>query len=400
MGEGTAQTGRHFAANLSRVGEKDNYDYLVRWVHNPRQRTRPYCPFEKSDLTAEDYAAAQSAFRLRPGSRASAPNDGHELQVEQIPSCPTCALPRRKRATSPATSMTLSTPDAVYDAADFMDDPSLKAQGQALVQLLRLRRLPRNRRTGRRRPHRHRAHQGRLQAHRAPGFRPPYRAGQRGVEPDGKKISARLWYDHKGFFEHKLENPAVYDMGSKDQSAGWLRMPKLNLISSRKSTTWSPCCWAAPILRAARLFYKPSDERAIVQRLVGGHQIQLHGLPPDRSRAAFRVDGPAACTRVRTRSVPAAHADQRRCARQSRMAEEFSQQSGTERHRYESRRRAPLPAGAHAHVLFSDDEIRTWFASSRPCLVRPRRHSRQARRRSRAEQEWRASCLPAKPRPA
>jgi len=26
--------GGTFAANLTRVGEKDNYDYLVRWVHN------------------------------------------------------------------------------------------------------------------------------------------------------------------------------------------------------------------------------------------------------------------------------------------------------------------------------------------------------------------------------
>ena len=42
--------GGTFAANLSRVGEKDNYDYLVRWVHNPRERTRPYSPFEKRDL--------------------------------------------------------------------------------------------------------------------------------------------------------------------------------------------------------------------------------------------------------------------------------------------------------------------------------------------------------------
>ena len=41
MGEGGQKQGGTFAANLSRVGEKDNYDYLVRWVHNPRQRTRP-----------------------------------------------------------------------------------------------------------------------------------------------------------------------------------------------------------------------------------------------------------------------------------------------------------------------------------------------------------------------
>ena len=57
--------GGTFSANLSRVGEKDNYDYLVRWVHNPRQRTRPYCPYEKRDLGPEDYAKHNLAVRLR-----------------------------------------------------------------------------------------------------------------------------------------------------------------------------------------------------------------------------------------------------------------------------------------------------------------------------------------------
>ena len=64
--------------------------------------------------------------------------------------------------------MTLKQPDASYRRARrFLNDPKLKAQGHAMVQRLRLRGLPRNRRHGRRRPHRHRAHQGRLQAHRA-----------------------------------------------------------------------------------------------------------------------------------------------------------------------------------------------------------------------------------------
>ena len=39
--EGGEIQGGNFAADLSRVGEKVNYDYLVRWVHNPRQRLRP-----------------------------------------------------------------------------------------------------------------------------------------------------------------------------------------------------------------------------------------------------------------------------------------------------------------------------------------------------------------------
>jgi hypothetical protein len=44
IGEGDQRMGGTFAANLTRIGEKANYDYLVRWVHNPRDRTRPYCP--------------------------------------------------------------------------------------------------------------------------------------------------------------------------------------------------------------------------------------------------------------------------------------------------------------------------------------------------------------------
>jgi len=55
IGEGDHMQGGTFAANLTRVGEKANYDYLVRWVHNPRERTRPYCPFEKKDIGPEDY---------------------------------------------------------------------------------------------------------------------------------------------------------------------------------------------------------------------------------------------------------------------------------------------------------------------------------------------------------
>ena len=56
IGEGDQMVGGTFAANLTRVGEKANYDYLVRWVHNARERTRPYCPYEKKDIGPEDYA--------------------------------------------------------------------------------------------------------------------------------------------------------------------------------------------------------------------------------------------------------------------------------------------------------------------------------------------------------
>ena len=84
-----------FAANLSRVGEKDNYDYLVRWVHNPRERTRPYCAFEKRDLTEDDYKRHGLPF-VFDLDHTKCPNDGHELQVEQMTIMPnTAAFDRR-----------------------------------------------------------------------------------------------------------------------------------------------------------------------------------------------------------------------------------------------------------------------------------------------------------------
>ena len=41
------------------------------------------------------------------------------------------------------------------------------------------------------------------------------------------------WYDHKGFFEHKLAEPNVYDKGKVKSETEVLRMPNLHLIKSR-----------------------------------------------------------------------------------------------------------------------------------------------------------------------
>ena len=91
MGEGANMIGGTFAANLSRVGEKDNYDYLVRWVHNPRQRTRPYCPFEKRDLGPEDYAKHNLPFVFDLDHSRSARTTATNWSSSSRRSCPACA---------------------------------------------------------------------------------------------------------------------------------------------------------------------------------------------------------------------------------------------------------------------------------------------------------------------
>jgi len=89
-------------------GEKDNYDYLVRWVHNPRERTRPYSPYEKRDLGPRDYAKHGLPF-VFDLEHSRSPNDGHELVV-QSPRHAQPAPERRRFARHPSYLITLKHP--------------------------------------------------------------------------------------------------------------------------------------------------------------------------------------------------------------------------------------------------------------------------------------------------
>src|ERR1700689_1639849 len=91
IGEGDQVQGGTFAANLTRVGEKANYDYLVRWIHNARERTRPYCPYEKKDIGPEDYAKKGLPYQFDL-QHSQCPNDGHELQVQNMTVMPSLRL--------------------------------------------------------------------------------------------------------------------------------------------------------------------------------------------------------------------------------------------------------------------------------------------------------------------
>jgi hypothetical protein len=91
FGEGDQLQGGVFAANLTRVGEKANYDYLVRWIHNARERTRPYCPYEKKDIGPEDYKKKGLPYQFDL-DHSQCPNDGHELQVQNMTVMPSLRL--------------------------------------------------------------------------------------------------------------------------------------------------------------------------------------------------------------------------------------------------------------------------------------------------------------------
>src|SRR5579871_1554023 len=218
MGEGNERQGGDFAANLSRVGEKDNYDYLVRWIHNPRDRSLPYCPFEKRDLTADDYKKKGLPF-VFDMDHDKCPNDGHELQVEQMTPMPSLRLTIDEARDIASYLMTRKHDGATYPAADYLDDPKLKAAGLFKVR-----------------------YYGCAGCHEIAGLEEEQRIGTE-LTKEGSKPLERLdfallgheaeeqgWYTHKGFFEHKLQNPAVYDEGKeKPNKLDRLKMPNFNL---------------------------------------------------------------------------------------------------------------------------------------------------------------------------
>jgi len=300
IGEGSNLLGGDFAANLSRVGEKDNYDYLVRWIHNPRERTRPYSPNAKRDLGPEDYAAHGLAF-VFDLDHSRSPIDGSELQVQQPTVMPNLRLSWDDARDIATWLLTQKHPDAKYDNADFMDDPKLKDQGLALVK-----------------------NHGCAGCHEIAGLEDEGRVGtelttegskpierldfallteyaQRGILPDGKKSPRGSWYDQKGFFEQKLSNPAIYDSDPalhlekyKPNPLDKLKMPKPNVSPQEITALVTFLLGSVDQQLPAEYMYKPADLRHDIQEgwwivtkynCMGCHQIQIGQQYPGRNAA-------------------------------------------------------------------------------------------------------------------
>jgi cytochrome c551/c552 len=275
IGEGDQMEGGSFAANLTRVGEKDNYDYLVRWVHNARERTRPYCMYEKKDIGPEDYRrkGLPYVFDLE---HTRCPNDGHELQVENMTVMPSLRLSPQDAEDVASYLVTLKKqePSAYPDAA-FMDDPKLKEEGKKWIR-----------------------HYGCSGCHEISGMEEEGRIGTELTFEGSKPIErldfalltevaqrggsepivdaddlARLpegpakgpWYDHKGFFEHKLAEPNVWDKGKIKPELEKLRMPNLHLTKEQVQALTTFLMGSEESALPASYQYRPLDYRRDIQ---------------------------------------------------------------------------------------------------------------------------------------
>jgi cytochrome c551/c552 len=275
IGEGDQTQGGTFAANLTRVGEKDNYDYLVRWVHNARERTRPYCPYERKDIGPEDYAkkGLPYVFDLE---HSKCPNDGHELQVQNMTVMPSLRLSPEDAQDVASYLVTLKKQEpSAYAEASFMDDPALKEEGKKWVR-----------------------HFGCAGCHEISGLEDEGRIGTELTFEGSKPIErldfalltevaqrgghepiadpedlARLpegpakdvWYDHKGFFEHKLAAPDIWDKGKIKPEAEKLRMPNLHLTKQQVQALTTFLMGSQESGLPAGYQYKPLDYRRDIQ---------------------------------------------------------------------------------------------------------------------------------------
>ena len=267
IGDGDSKIGGSFAANLQRVGEKANFDYIVRWIYNPRDRVAPYCPKEKRDLTPEDYAKKNLPYLFDTELHSRCPNDGAELQVQNMTVMPNFRLSETDARDVATYLFSLSSPPSYADAS-FMDDANLKEKGRLLIKQY-----------------------GCAGCHEIKGFEEEQRIGkeltvegatpierldfalqthhaEQGEDPLElrKDESHKPWYNHKGFFERKITRPSIYDVGKEKDPKDKLRMPEPYLTEQWRVALTTFLLGSVGTEKdganvPSTLFYTPQDQR-------------------------------------------------------------------------------------------------------------------------------------------
>ena len=291
IGEGDNKLGGHFAANLQRVGEKANFDYIVRWIYNPRDRVAPYCPLEKRDLTPDDYAKKNLPFVFDTELHSKCPNDGAELQVQNMTVMPNFRLSEPDARDIATYLFSLSSPPG-YEAANFMDDPNLKERGRTLIKQYgcagchEIRGFEEEQRIGKELTVEGATPIERLdfalQTHHAEKGEDPLN-----LRPDEKEHH-KPWYNHKGFFERKIEEPSIYDVGKEKDPKDKLKMPEPYMTTEWRTalTTFLLGSVGAEGSNVpTTLFYTPQDQRRqdvqngwwVIKKYncMGCHEIQV-----------------------------------------------------------------------------------------------------------------------------
>jgi cytochrome c1 len=263
IGLGNDRIGGDFAANLSRVGEKANYDYIVRWIYNPRKRLVPYSPSLKRDITAEDYKKKGLPFMF-DDEHSKSPVDGREMQIHNMTVMPNFRLSETDARDLATFIMSQKKSEPKYPSASFMDDKALADKGAKLVKTY-----------------------GCAGCHEIRGLEDDQRIGTE-LTPEGSKPIERLdfalltepaklgedpvtgeegpkWYNHKGFFENKLKNPAIYDKGKEKPPEERLKMPNIFLEEADITALTTFLLGSVETSLPATMRYNPTGGKKAVQ---------------------------------------------------------------------------------------------------------------------------------------
>lgn len=265
IGQDANRVGGTFAANLSKVGEKANFEYIVRWIYNPRARFAPYCPKEKRDLTADDYTKHGKPYIFDTELHSKCPNDGAELQVQNMTVMPDFRLSQSDARDIATYIFSLSSPPQ-YPDASFLADGSLKEQGRLLIKQFgcagchEIKGFEEEQRIGK-----ELTVEGATPIERF-DFALATKAAEEGHDPADlhPEAKGKPWYNARGFFEHKLNDPSFYDEGKEKDEKDRLRMPQPYMTPEWRSalTTFllgSVGAEGANVSKA--LFYEPQDQR-------------------------------------------------------------------------------------------------------------------------------------------
>jgi cytochrome c2 len=279
---GNQRIGGDFADNLSRVGEKDKYDYMVRFIHDPQLRSEPYDPFLHKDLSPADYKKAGLPFIF---DAQHSTFEGHQIEWEDPTVMPSFRLSWQD-ARDIASFLETQRTGMKYPSVSYMNDPKLFAQGKAWVEFYgcagchEIAGLENQGRIGTELTHEGSKPLSRLDF----GFM--LTKSEEGILPDGKKAKHGSWHNLRGFIEQKLRNPEVYDVDRyRPNPEGRLHMPTPVLSHSDLEALTTFLLGSIDDATLPPYYiYKPKGEAAAIQKgwwivaeynCMGCHQIAV-----------------------------------------------------------------------------------------------------------------------------
>jgi hypothetical protein len=222
----------------------------------------------KRDLTPADYKKKGLPF-VFDDEHSKSPVDGRELQIQNMTVMPNFRLSEEDARDIASFLTSLKRAGVQYPDASYLDDASLKQQGEQLVKRY-----------------------GCAGCHEIKGLEDEQRIGteltvegskpierldfallqepaMKGHDPvTGEKIKRNdreSWYDHKGFFENKLRSPSIYDRGKERTPEERLRMPNIFLPESDVTALSTFLLGSVETSLPEAMRYNPGGQKKAVQ---------------------------------------------------------------------------------------------------------------------------------------